>query len=101
MKSQHPTSLELNDTKIQNIESVLKYIRLTRSIKSLDLSYTNMSIRPIQKLTRALVTREIHISTLTLSRNLQITDEVCTVISHLFSERSSIKHLHLDDTSVT
>ena len=96
----HP-QLELNDTKIQNIESVLKYIRLTKAVKSLDISYTNMSMRPVQKLTRALCTREIHLSTLILSRNLQITDEVCKVLAHLFRERSTIKHLYLDDTSIT
>ena len=97
------SSLELNDTKIQNIESVLKYVRLTRTVKSLDLSYTNLSPRAIQKIVIDLNDREypLYLSTLNLSRNLGISDEVCKVLALLFSNKSPVKHLYLDDTSIT
>ena len=83
------------------MESVLKYVRLTKSLKALNLSGTNFEERPIAKLTRALVDREIHLSKLDLSRNPAINDRTCVVLAKLFSQRSSIKHLYLDETGIT
>jgi len=99
LKSTH--HLELNDLKIQNIESVLKYIRLTKYVKSLDLSCTNLSVNAYRKIVSALASREINLNRLNLSRNERIDNEVCMILSSLFSENSPIKHLCLDDTSVT
>ena len=101
MRGKPINSLDLSDSKIQNIESVLKYIRLTKAVKSLDLSFTNLSDRAIQKVVRSLIAREINLNTLILSRNIGIGDEVCKEIGNLFTQRSTIKHLYLDDTSIT
>lgn len=46
--------------------------------------------------------REIHhINTLNLSRNITINDGVATMLRGLFTNNSAIKHLYLDDTSIT
>ena len=97
----HLASLDLSGAQIFNMESVLKYVRLTKSLKALDLSNTNLGERQITKLTRALMGREIHLSKLDLSRNPAVDDEMCAILAKLFSQRSSIKHLHLDETGIT
>ena len=63
------TSLDLNGTKIYNIESVLKYVRLTKSLKALGLSNTNLDEKAITKLTIALIGREVNLSKLDISKN--------------------------------
>lgn len=92
----------MNDTEIQHIESVIKYVRKTSNLRSLDLSYTNLQARSVEKLTIAIAVREIHhLETLNLSRNITINDEVCRKMKPLFSSSSNIKYLYLDDTYVT
>ena len=63
------TSLDLNGSKIYNIESVLKYVRLTKSLKALGLSNTNLDEKAITKLTIALIGREVNLSKLDISMN--------------------------------
>ena len=63
------TSLDLNGSKIYNIESVLKYVRLTKSLKALGLSNTNLDEKAITKLTIALIGREVNLSKLDISKN--------------------------------
>ena len=72
----HPI-LELNNTKIQNIESVIKYSRMNRHIKNIDLSNSNITIRHIEKLAAAILPKydlernilPLRLETLDLSRN--------------------------------
>ena len=63
------TSLDLNGSKIYNIESVLKFVRLTKSLKALGLSNTNLDEKAITKLTIALIGREVNLSKLDISMN--------------------------------
>lgn len=97
-----PTVLELNDAKIQNIQSVLKYTRHNHHLRSIDLSFTDLGGKDVARIVQDIASREIHhIQTLNLSRNITINDEVANMLRGLFRSNSAIKHLYLDDTSIT
>ena len=99
--NKHP-NLELNDVQLSNIESVIKYVQHERHLKSIDLSFTSVTLRSCEKLARIIATREIHhINSLNLSRNLTINDEICKVLTVLFTSKSNVKHLYLDYTEIT
>ena len=54
-----------------------------------------------RKIVSALASREINLNKLNLSRNKGIDNEVCIILANLFSKNSPIKHLYLDDTSIS
>ena len=97
-----PTILELNDSHIQNIQSVLKYVRHNHHLREIDLSFTDLKSKDVARLVETIANREIHhINTLNLSRNITINDGVASMLRGLFTNNSAIKHLYLDDTSIT
>ena len=55
----HLSALDLSGAKIFNMESILKYTRIHKSINALNLSNTSMDRQMVTKLVNALVCREI------------------------------------------
>lgn len=97
----HLTTLDLNGAEIFNIEAILKYLRIHKSIKEVNFQNSNLDRQMIIKLVNALVSREVQLSRLNLSKNEKIDDTICPILAHLFSQRSTIKHLFLDETKIT
>ena len=74
LNEKHLAALDLTGAKIYNMESILKYTRIHKSINALNLSNTDIDRSMITKLVNALVCREIQLSRLNLSKNTKIDD---------------------------
>ena len=95
------TILNLKDTKIEHVESVIKYVRLMKRFKSLKLSNANINTKKVTALSRDISSRAISLTMLDLSHNKEINDKSCRAIRAIFSSKSPIKHLNLDGTRIT
>ena len=84
-----------------NIESIFKFLMLNTTIDGLNLSNSNLDTKKIYKLTKALVKKEFEISKLDLSRNPSIKDKDCVTLKNLFSKKTSVQYLYLDETPIT